>query len=117
MTSQPSDSEIAKVQLERELVVGWLGLFRALRLYDWRHSGVEAAADRVRAMTRQLAADGSNVDVVVREDSIYIERARVRETGSVSLSFHKFIRLLRAAGVSSFCIDPDGQVENIQLFG
>ena len=115
MTNQSSDSEIREIQLGRELVVRWMGLFRALRLYDWRHSGVTAAAEKVRAVTSKLAADGSNVDLAVREDSIYIDRTRVRESSSDSLTFSKLANLLRTAGVASFCIDSDGPPENVTL--
>ena len=115
MTSEQSDIDIRRVQLGRELVGRWMGLFRALRLYDWTHSGVEAAAERMREVISELAVEGSNVDFSVREDSIYIDGARVKESGSASLAFHKLAKLIRAASVRSCQIDPDGPVRDIQL--
>ena len=88
-----------------------------MRLYDWRHSGVEAAAERMRDVISKLAEEGSNLDFSVREDSIYIDGARVKESGSASLAFHKLAKLIRAASVKSCQIDPDGPVQDIQLLG
>ena len=47
-------AEAHQLQLGRDLVARWVGVFKALTLYAWHHSAVRSAATRVLEVAREL---------------------------------------------------------------
>lgn len=106
-----------RIQVTRELVSRWLGLFKSLSLYSWEHGGVEECARRVMRAVQEASVGGSGVDIAVRGDSLYIDGARLRPGGPSSLAYRSLVRLLTNARVSSVFVDVETVPRDLQLFG
>jgi HD-GYP domain-containing protein (c-di-GMP phosphodiesterase class II) len=116
MSDAQEDLERQQLLLGRELVSRWTGLLKALSLYDWRHSAVRAAAERVLGVVRELG-DGSPIELAIRQDLIYLEGVRLREGGASATAFQRLTGLLRAARIKSFVTDPNTDPRDLQVFG
>lgn len=116
MNETPDELERRQLKLGRELVARWTGLFKALSLYDWRHSAVGAAAERVLAVVEELG-EGSPVELAVRQDLIFLDGARLREGGATATAFQRLIGLLRAARIRSVSTDSRCAPLDLQFFG
>ena len=116
MSDTQEDLERQQLLLGRELVARWTGLLKALSLYDWRHSAVRAAAERVVGVVRELG-DGSPIELAIRQDLIYLDGARLKEGGARATAFQRLIGLLRSARIKSFVTDPNTDPRDLQVFG
>ena len=116
MSDSDADRDQRRLELGRELIVRWLGLIKALRLYDWRHDGVRSCAQRVRDMVAELIGGAGILDVALRNDSLYIDGKRVKESDSAASAFATLAQLLSNAGIGSFSTDAECDLEHLQLF-
>ena len=116
MSDTQEDLERQQLLLGRELVARWTGLLKALSPYDWRHSAVRAAAERVLGVVRELG-DGSPIELAIRQDLIYLDGARLKEGGARATAFQRLIGLLRSARIKSFVTDPNTDPRDLQVFG
>ncbi len=108
------ERDAQRLALARELIARWAGVFRGLRLYDWRHPGVAAAAERVRGTLSELC-EGASVQLAVRSDCLFLDGVRVREGGSAASSYQNVVRILTGAGVESVTADPEAECREFQL--
>ncbi|MEE9280740.1 MAG: HD domain-containing phosphohydrolase [Myxococcota bacterium] len=116
MSGTPEQLELHKLKLGRELIARWTGLFKALGLYDWRHSAVRAAAERVLAVLQDLG-DGCPVDLAIRQDLFYLDGVQLKEGGAAATAFQRLNGLLRGARVKSVTTDPRADPRDLQVFG
>jgi HD-GYP domain-containing protein (c-di-GMP phosphodiesterase class II) len=116
MKETPEQLERETLRLGRDLVARWTGLFKALGLYDWRHSAVRAAAERTLAVVRELG-DGGPVYLAIRQDVIYLDGAQLKEGGASATAFQRLVAVLRAARIKSFTTDPSADPVDLQVFG
>jgi HD-GYP domain-containing protein (c-di-GMP phosphodiesterase class II) len=117
MTSKDTDRDVRKLALSRELIALWMGLFKALRLYDWQHAAIQSLAERIRDKVNEISEGPGTVAITVRSDSIFIDGARVRESSAIALSYVGVVKVFYAARVDSCRIDADVGPEEIQVFG
>ena len=116
MNETPEQVERETIRLGRDLVARWTGLFKALGLYDWRHSAVRAAAERVLVIVRELG-DGGPVHLAIRQDVIYLDGAQLKEGGASATAFQRLVGVLRAVRIKSFTTDPSADPVDLQVFG
>jgi HD-GYP domain-containing protein (c-di-GMP phosphodiesterase class II) len=114
--SENDARDARRLELGRDLLARWAALFKALRLYDWQHSGVTSFAERVRETVRDLCEDSTGVDLAVRGDSIYLDGVRLREGGPTASVYRRLVRLLDGAQVAGFGTDSDAELRDVQLF-
>jgi HD-GYP domain-containing protein (c-di-GMP phosphodiesterase class II) len=110
------ERDARRLGLGRDLIARWAGVFRSLRLYDWQHSGVVSAAERVRSTVAELA-DGTSVQLAVRSDCLFLDGLRVREGGSATSSYQALVRVLTSAGIESVTADAEAECREFQLVG
>ncbi len=111
-----SDRDLQKVALARELISLWMGLFKSLHLYEWKHDAVRAMADRVRAKIHEITEGEGDLDLTARSGSIFVDRMRIRESASTGSSYHQLADLLQRARVASVQLDSEVEPQEIQLF-
>ena len=102
-----SDRDLQKVALARELISLWMGLFKSLHLYEWKHDAVRAMADRVRAKIHEITEGEGDLDLAARSGSIFVDRMRIRESASTGSSYHQLADLLQRARVASVQLDSE----------
>ena len=83
------DHDVRKILLGREMIVLWMALFKATRLYEPGHDAVHLAAYRIRSTLRDLAEGDADVVLAVRADSFFIDGMRVREGSVGSASYQR----------------------------
>ena len=110
------DHDVRKILLGREMIVLWMALLKATRLYESGHDAVHSAADRIRSTLRDLAESDADVVLAVRADSFFIDGIRVREGSVGSASYQRLMDVLGAAGIATLRIDPEVDTGQIETF-
>ncbi len=113
--SQGNEGDERRIVLGRLLIARFMGVFKALGLYEWQHSGVRAAADRVLDVVRLLDDSGGEVRLAVRGDSIFVDSTRVREGGASAASYQALERLLNLCHIETISIDSETPPSEIQV--
>jgi HD-GYP domain-containing protein (c-di-GMP phosphodiesterase class II) len=107
------DPEAARAA--RELISHWMALFRAIRFYEAGNDAIAALADRVLADVRALLGGAVDLELAVRQDSIFVGGERVRESALASAGYHGLIDTLRAARVRGLRIDEDATAREVEV--
>ncbi|MBW2415549.1 MAG: HD domain-containing protein [Deltaproteobacteria bacterium] len=113
--SDSTESDGRTITLGRLLIARWMAVFKALGLYEWQHSGVRAAADRVLEVVALLDESGGEVQLAVRGDSIFVNSIRIREGGFSAVSYQSLERLLNLCDINTISMDAETPPNEIQV--
>ena len=108
--------ELEQIALCRELIRIWIGLFKAVGLYDVEHNAVRSLCERIISMNTEIAGPDADLDFTVRNESIFIDAVRIREAAVGGASYRQLVNLVRAGGIGSFRIAPEAGAEEIETF-
>jgi hypothetical protein len=109
-------NDVRFLELARDLIVRWAALLKAVGLYEAENNALRAVCDKIRAAVSGLLDGGADLELAIREDSIFIAGQRVRESAVASSSYHLVIDILRAARIGAFRLDEDVTTRELQLF-
>ena len=116
MSATRIEDERRHVDLSRELISLWTGLFKAVRLYEQANDSVESQCSRIREVALALMNDSGELELTVRRDSIFVGRLRIKQGAMGSTAYPRLIALLCTAGISSVILDEDVENWEIELF-
>ena len=116
MSATRIEDERRHVDLSRELISLWTGLFKAVRLYEQANDSVESQCSRIRELALALMNDSGELELTVRRDSIFVGRLRIKQGAMGSTAYPRLIALLCTAGISSVILDEDVENWEIELF-
>ncbi len=104
------------LQTRRELVAHWMGLLRSVRVYEPGNATIQSIAARILASSRRLHENASDIELLVRHDSIFIGGERLRESAVASSAYHGFIDLLTRCGLAAFRMEVDASERELESF-
>ena len=113
MSARP---DLQTVQLGRDLISYWMGLMRALRLYERGNETLENVTGRILAAARELMAGEPGLEIRVRQDAIFLAGERLREGAVASSGYQGFVDLLRRSGVVRFELGEEATPEEVERF-
>lgn len=102
------------VHLGRELVIRFVALLRSLRLYGPGNEAVRQLGSEITGLVGEILEGGVDLDVSVKQDSIFVAGVRVREGAVASSSYHRFIDILRTTKVASFRVDEEATPADVE---
>ena len=116
MSPEDAQEERRRLELERELIVNWTSLFRAVHFYESGNDTILSTCERIRQTVRALIEQDDDAEVTVRHDSIFVNGLRIRAAALASTSYQRFIDLLRNARVGTMNIDEDPSPAELETF-
>jgi len=108
-------ADIEEVKLGREIVSHWMGLMRAIHLYDRGNSAILSLTSRILEAANGLRGDALDLEIGIRQDAIFLGGERLREGNVGSAGYHGFVDLLRRCGISVIAISEEAGPEDVEL--
>ena len=97
----------------RDLIGRLVALFRSIGLYGDDNTLLLESAEKICSLVSDLAEGRGELELAVRQDSIYVASQRIREASIASSSYQRLLDILRGSHVQSVSIEE--QVEPHQL--
>ena len=113
MSTQTAD--VARMKLGREIISHWMGLMRAIHLYERGNTTIVTLTTRILDAARDLRGGALDLEIDIRQGAIFLGGERLREGTVGSAGYHGFVDLLRRCGVSTIAIGDEARPEDVEL--
>jgi HD-GYP domain-containing protein (c-di-GMP phosphodiesterase class II) len=107
---------VRELLLGRDLINRWVALIKAVGLYEKENDALRATSENLRLTIGDYLDDDVELEFTQRQGGIYIGGQFIRESAVASSNYHRFIDVLRTAGIGSFRVDAEVRASELEIF-